>query len=313
MTDPDSYTNRPGSAAAARRYGSPAPPSPRPSVASRASRSSLQREREQQDRRDSLSHPQSHSQSPQTHAPIDEDANTTQPAPDHQLPTDVEHDRALQPHFTPLFALVNPSTHSSQRQKIHHPTVHYIFEDDDPEILTAALAHHHRQGYEQDADYAGGSPYPMERAILLDMVPSDDGTGLKVSQANSLSPDWAVVSTSLTRMESGAASEGHDGGENNGSGHAGPWMLKIDGVAWDPVSTGMGTAGKTPTPEELQSSGSGTPLQPSSGGYTSLAQDFEKRMNLLRRVGEAGAQRQRMAGMEEGHAAFRPLDEAYPQ
>ncbi|KXX74282.1 hypothetical protein MMYC01_208411 [Madurella mycetomatis] len=291
MTEPD--TDRPGSSAAG-HYASPIPPSPRPSVTSRASRSSLRREQERQEAQAqprpasvAYSHPQA--AQPIAAAPFEEPPRTpssTSPLQPPQLPA-----------FSPLFTLLTSTSHASNRQTIHHPTVHYIFADDDPEILTAALAHHHSGAYEDPSgedDGRGSGSGVHDRAVLLDMESAPDGSSLEVAWASSLSPDWAVTSARVSRMEAGgdgAVVAGPNGG----------LVLKIEGVSLEPSSGApMGKAG---TPEaELQSSGGSTGRQqqqqppPAAEEYGDLLQDFEKRMAILRKVVEAGAARQRASG-----------------
>ncbi|WPJ65822.1 hypothetical protein SMAC4_07392 [Sordaria macrospora] len=344
MAEPDSF-NQPGSAAAARYFSSS---SPRPSVASRTSRSSLRREHDlqtdqlqPQSRR--LSSAQSHTPSPQPPPSIEE----------HTLPgigQQQQHQRqgqegedgggerggGSQPSFSPLFTLLSSSTHSSQRQTIHHPTVHYVFADDDPDILAAALAYHHRGGSEQDAtsspddDERAYNREPRDRAVILDMASSSNGNGLQVAWASSLSPDWAVVSAQVMRMEDQANSS--SGGANAAAGggvfaasspslHTGPLMLKIEGVAIEPPSSsssgsplsslrlGGGGGRLSSTPDgDLQSSLTGKGKQaataaPAPEEYPTLLQDFERRIEMLKRVAEAGSERQRRI-VSMDHPAF---------
>ncbi|KAK3935458.1 anaphase-promoting complex subunit 11 RING-H2 finger-domain-containing protein [Diplogelasinospora grovesii] len=243
-----------------------------------------------------------------------------------------------QPSFTSLFTLVTSSNHpNTQRQTTHHPIVHYIFANDNPEILTAALAQHHREADdEQDNDDADpdSENAPTDRAIVLDVVPTaantggGGGIGFKVAWASSLSPDWAVVSARVSRMEGGDGG-GHGDGTTGRSSPPGALMLKIEGVSVDRSSSSSVAAaaaaaaaaavGKGSTPPEggeLLSSGSGTRQQqqqqhhrqqqhqqlqqPATEEYTGLLQDFEKRMGVLRRVVETGEERQRRVAAISG-------------
>ncbi|KAK1826230.1 hypothetical protein QBC39DRAFT_398485 [Podospora conica] len=230
----DSGFARPGSSAAAsHNERDPIPSSPRPSVASRASRSSLRRDRD--NRPDTSSGP------PRPPSP------TTAAAADP-------------PPFTPLFTLITSNTHPTPR----HPATSYIFADDDPEHLTAALSHH---------EHARPDERERERAILIDLAPAPSGPGYDVVRASSLAPDWAVVSASVV-----------EGGKH------GAMMLQIEGVtieAGGKVSTPTGEGG------ELQSSaGSGGgragQRQGTTDEYAALVGDFESRMGVLRRVVDAG-------------------------
>ncbi|KAL2018754.1 hypothetical protein VTK56DRAFT_460 [Thermocarpiscus australiensis] len=294
MADPE--LDRSGSAAATTGYhGSPVPPSSRPSVASRTSRSSLRREQEPHDipqHSRPASVAQSHSQSPQpVAAPVE---RALPPSPPSLL-------RQVQPSFSPLFTLLTSTSHSSNRQKIHYPTVHYVFADDDPEILTAALAQHHHGAHDdhgEEDDWSGRS----DRAVILDMEPTDVGSGFEVVSASSLTPDWAVTSARVSRMEGG------DGGAT--AGPNGSLVLKIEGVSIEPSP---GHLGKTPTPEaELQSPGGSAGRQqplPAAGDYADLLQDFDKRMTVLRKVVEAGAARQRALGDRRDQASENTVTE----
>ncbi|KAK4153367.1 hypothetical protein C8A00DRAFT_43726 [Chaetomidium leptoderma] len=208
------------------------------------------------------------------------------------------------PTFSPVFTLLSSTSHSSNRQTTHHPTVHYIFADDDPEILTAALAHHQGVAYDDSGDEGGQSDSP-DRGVLLDMEPTADGSGLEVAWASSLTPDWAATSAHLSRMEGGNGAAAAELGAN--------LVLKIEGVSIEPSS---GPLGKAPTPEtEMQSSGGSAGLPQEE--YADLLHDFEKRMSTLRKVVEAGAARQRALGdgggqfsqgtvKERAAAPFRP-------
>jgi hypothetical protein len=167
---------------------------------------------------------------------------------------------------------------------VHYPTVQYVFADDDPEILTAALAAHHRAYYEGNGE-EGERNGPIDRAILLDMEPTADGSGFEVAWTSSLSPDWAVTSARVSRME---------GGGGRAAGIDDSLMLKIEGVGVEPAPR---TLGKTPMPEaDLHASVASAGRQqapPAAEEYADLLQDFEKRMATLQKVVETAAARQR--------------------
>ncbi|KAK0713878.1 hypothetical protein B0T26DRAFT_651266 [Lasiosphaeria miniovina] len=278
-------SGRPGSSAAG--YPSTISPSPRPSVASRTSQSSLRRDRDRDRDRD-------HHEASTLPRPSVAHSNSPQPAPAPEGlgdPAPLSSSPPSQPSFTPIFTLLASSTHPSQRQTTHHPTVHYIFADDDADDLTAALAHHHRAGSWGDREDAG-SDSGRDRAILLDMAPAIEGPGFEVVWASSLSPDWAVVSARVGRMEGG------DGGSLavGRSSSLGALVLRIEGVSLESPSGAAMLTGpvNAPTPEaDLQSSGaSGTrQQQPAGEEYTGLLLEFEKRMGVLRRVVEAGGEK----------------------
>ena len=94
----------------------------------------------------------------------------------------------------------------------HHPHVHYIFEDDDPELLTAAsiralggkeiLVTDQGEGKSEQEHSQKGllSPLPPirdgveERYIIIDIA--EDGQSIQ--SARCLSHDWQVVNTQIT-------------------------------------------------------------------------------------------------------------------
>ncbi|KAI8278000.1 hypothetical protein K4K59_009319, partial [Colletotrichum sp. SAR11_240] len=108
-----------------------------------------------------------------------------QPAEDHP-PSDAH---PATPKLDPagFFTLVsNASTNTT-----HHPTVRYIFADDDPDVLTSALAAQHAAN-QASSSSSSAAAAPSNRAILLDVVPGEDGRWT-VASAASLSADFAVT------------------------------------------------------------------------------------------------------------------------
>lgn len=199
-----------------------------------------------------------------------------QPAEDHQ-PSDAPATPKLDP--AGFFTLVsNASTNTT-----HHPTVRYIFADDDPDVLTSALAAQHAANQasssSSSAAAAAGAP-TNNRAILLDVVPGEDGRWT-VASAASLSADFAVTQASIERQE----------GEKEGGG----MVLKIDGVEGE----GSGGAGGADKAESLPSSNSAVAK---SGGeeYGPLLEDFERKMSVLRKVVKAGEGRAEKARETKG-------------
>jgi len=99
-----------------------------------------------------------------------------EPAPEELLPP---------PDFRPFFAVIeDPETGEHI-----HPTVHYIFSDDDPEILTSAAldAIDRQQNIPEDEDTG------EERYVIVDMA----ADGKTVASVSSLSPHWQAVSTTV--------------------------------------------------------------------------------------------------------------------
>jgi hypothetical protein len=166
----------------------------------------------------------------------------------------------------------------------HHPTVHYIFADDDPDILTQALANQHLAGTTNPEDSDTNPEHShisanTTRAVVLDVAPTADGTSWEVSWASSLSPDWAVVGAQISRIE-----DVEDGDDAPGGG----LVLKIDGVDHD-----VPTAGPV---EDLPSSGSGAAHISGREDYTALTGEFDKRMAVMRKVVAACEERMKRIG-----------------
>ncbi|WQF87551.1 hypothetical protein CDEST_12565 [Colletotrichum destructivum] len=179
-----------------------------------------------------------------------------------------------------FFTLVSNSTANST----HHPTVKYIFLDDDPDTLTTALAAHHSANQIPTPSASTSKPgsakapasNPANRAVLIDVVPGADGQW-KVSSAASLSADFAVTDASIARQE----------GEREGG-----LVLKIDGVENESGGGGSGAAigDRDRDRDRAESLPSSSSAVARSGGdeYGPLLEDFERRMNVLRRVVKAG-------------------------
>lgn len=91
------------------------------------------------------------------------------PAPDDHL--------VAPPNFRPFFTLVEDSSTGEH----HHPEVHYIFSDDDPDTLTNSIL---------DASHDNEN---ASRIILVDFAP--DGRTLK--SCHSLSSTWQVSNTQI--------------------------------------------------------------------------------------------------------------------
>lgn len=256
-----------------------------------------------------------------------------------QLTTDVERQQTQQPEidqqahdedelqppppppfFQPLFTLVTDST----TRATHHPRVHYIFSDDEPQVLTEALAQYGRQQQQNSMPLPSGStanrPSPNERAVVLELVPKadanpddptpkTDGHDYEVSWASSLSADWAVVSATISPIASNSAATTTPGGaEPADDGSAQRLMLRIEGLDLESTTATAtstrpqksSTAAKKPSLEERDlrmsagsSSGGATPQGGKAGEeYGVIVDEFDRRMGMLRRVVDAGLERQ---------------------
>lgn len=94
------------------------------------------------------------------------------------------------PDFKPFFTLIEDPTTVDH----YHPTVHYLFADDDQEILTAAALETISNNQLQD---------PLERPederfVIVDM----NADGREVVGISSLSPDWQTLKTKVTQAPS---------------------------------------------------------------------------------------------------------------
>lgn len=189
-------------------------------------------------------------------------ANTESPNPpadspprqQHEPPQEDEPRDAPDARLPQLFTLV----HNSTSKTTHHPHVHYIFADDDPEVLTRALT-------ASDPAASGGTD--TTRSILLDIAQGDEGW--QVSHASSLSTDWAVVDAGLRPMEDAEGQEGAAGG----------LMLRIEGVEGDSGN--------------LEASEGARDGRDGREEYGALVGEFERRMGVLRRVVGAGEARRK--------------------
>ena len=114
----------------------------------------------------------------------EEDATYEEPAAEELLPP---------PDFKPFFTLIeNPQTGEH-----HHPTVHYIFSDDDTEVLTSAALEALERG--DDASQAKSrSDEAQERCVIVDMA----ADGKSVISASSMSPDWQALKYSVMQAPS---------------------------------------------------------------------------------------------------------------
>lgn len=165
--------------------------------------------------------------------PIDQDLFDSRPPspPPAGGPTEppypeADHDSLLPPpEFRPFFTLIS----DPQTGEHYHPTVHYLFSDDDQEILTSAALHSIeassladapklRQEGEEHGDEAGEEGEVEERVVIVDIA----ADGKSVKDVASLSAAWQALRTEVGAAPSmGDASE--EGGERG-------LMLKISGT-----------------------------------------------------------------------------------
>ncbi|KAK5999835.1 hypothetical protein QM012_004923 [Aureobasidium pullulans] len=99
------------------------------------------------------------------------------------------------PDFRPFFTLIeDPDTGEH-----HHPSVHYIFSDDNPDFLTSTIVDAMSQEQASTSSEQRVDNH-RERMILLDIAPD----GKAVNEVQSLSPHWQVLRTTVSQAPSWA-------------------------------------------------------------------------------------------------------------
>jgi hypothetical protein len=217
-----------------------------------------------------------------TTPPLSSQARPAEPPPqraptEEQPPYPSPSPEAPRPLFLPFFTLVEDNTTAEH----HHPTVHYIFSDDDTDFVTeASLRALSRRStglsgssssLQQDSSGSSTSALPAhkpgvkERYVVLDVGPSGD----TVVAAHSLTSDWQVLGVDVTNAPTWVAEDENAGGATTGGNVMG-LMLKIEGME-GPWS---GNAGKKVEGSDLD--------------VQELTSLFDKRMATLRKVVEAG-------------------------
>ncbi|MCJ1414780.1 hypothetical protein MMC32_001108 [Xylographa parallela] len=182
---------------------------------------------------------------------LSEDSTTTQIPP--FPPTDASTTEPASQPFSPFFTLIEDA-HSPTT---HHPTVHYIFSDDDSDLLTNTLLHiHDSQAAPRPDTQSRSTSSPIraeqkikERYVVLDLAAS----GMAVESVHSLTGDWQVLSAEIGKAPT-----------LEGGGGEGGLMLRIEGTE-GPKGEGV---------EGL--------------GLEGLVETFGRRMGELRRVVEGG-------------------------
>jgi hypothetical protein len=206
----------------------------------------------------------------------------------------VTADNLLPPrNFQPFFTLVGDTGNG----EVAHPTVHYIFADDDPEVVTAASLRalgavegsvstmrrvNSVEGEDLQDEEARRDVLPplrpgvQERYVLVDMAQD----GHTVVEAKSLSPEWAVTDTTIRNAPT------FDGNDPD---QAGSLMLKVEG---------MGTGIEVPRqlggdPDKLFEERKAAVGHDSVAAMTQLAEELKKKMWVIDKVvmgGEEGTE-----------------------
>ncbi|EFX01887.1 hypothetical protein CMQ_4958 [Grosmannia clavigera kw1407] len=178
--------------------------------------------------------------------------------------------------------------------EVFYPQTRYVFDDDDPEVLSCALSAQHRLlGVENTVSKT------RDRAILLDFS-NTDGGNYEVARSSSLSADWIVTGTRLSHMEATPSdtdikSQGDE-----------PWMLVIEGIE-------MLATVDLPT-KRLPAVSSSKPTRHHGGGtqilgkeesdvsgedYKELIRDFNIRMDVLKHLLQNSEHTQRPLSVSE--------------
>ena len=171
---------------------------------------------------------------------------TPSPRVDHHLATrqhDYEHSVKAEdgtsptPTFQPFFTLIEDPAANEH----HHPTVHYIFADDDTDIITEAacrslaqddpsqepLASASRDPWEEESKLPALEPEVREHYLILDGQPREaashgESTWYEVTAAHSFSSEWQILNATISEAPTIDAA-GAIGAEGEGL------MLKIEG------------------------------------------------------------------------------------
>ncbi|GME27169.1 hypothetical protein GTA08_BOTSDO10068 [Neofusicoccum parvum] len=224
-------------------------------------------------------------------------------------PPDPSSQQTLLPpaNFTPFFTLVEDAATAEH----HHPRVHYVFSDDDPDLHTAVfmralgdttslhaspaatLKHpHHFLQHADDEDHNNGqhadalllpppAPGVKERFVVLDL----GADGHTVAGATSLSREWQVVGTAVAPAPSFA-----EDGADDPSGAGGALMLRVEGTEIRPARPAGAAAGLDvdQREEEAISAALAEAKRAADGelvaGMEELLRRFDSGIDMLRKV-----------------------------
>jgi hypothetical protein len=189
--------------------------------------------------------------------------------------------------FQPFFTLIEDTlTHTH-----HHPTVHYIFADDDTDIVTEAACRslvqddpfitteaaglsqqqHDQESEPEPSRLPAPTPGVREHYLLLDVQPvtSDSTTAsYEVTRAHSLSAEWQVTSAAISSAPTiDAVDEEVEGSEG--------LMLRIEG------------RGVVPSDEDGDGNGKGKSGR-EKDTLEEMVRRFETGLADIRRAIEAG-------------------------
>lgn len=118
----------------------------------------------------------------------------------------------------PFFTVIHDTTTGEH----HHPHVHYVFSDDDPDVITNAIL----RTLDPDGTAAQtptSATVSDDRYVIIDLA----ADGQTVLSAKSLDPNWQILGTSVTVAPTFDESSTTD--------EAG-MMLRVEGVESSPIS-----------------------------------------------------------------------------
>ncbi|GAB7358566.1 hypothetical protein MBLNU230_g2627t1 [Neophaeotheca triangularis] len=170
----------------------------------------------------------------------DQTDNVEPASPNEGLPyiAPATEDLLLPPNFKPFFTLIE----DAETGDVHHPTVHYVFSDDDPDLLTSTAL----KGLETDEKQHGGVE---DRYLLLDVGVD----GKSVEHVSSFSPNWRAMRVEVSQAPSWSG---------DGKGAEKALMLRITG-------------------KETVAAGGLVEKGDQKAGLEALVQDYDKQLEVL--------------------------------
>lgn len=163
--------------------------------------------------------------------------------------------------FKPLFTVIEDKTTGEH----HHPYVHYIFSDDETDLITKATLDALDPNVEEAIEHERThdlSELSKERCLIVDLSLA----GQHVVSAKSISKDWQILDTGLTVAPT---FNGGDDSEEAGQ------MLNITG------SEVVRTDEARPTPEKRLAAAHGDNKEDTAAAVNALASQFQRELDVL--------------------------------
>ena len=229
------------------------------------------------------------------------------PEPHALLPSPFPHeaspDPALEsddarPAFTPFFTLIEDTSTSTHR----HPAVHYIFSDDDPDLITqaslralsppssaasASSLQNTKPGesaIDDSSEASASAQQPsrnrnaQERYVVVDVGPGGD----TIAAARSLTADWQVLGVDVTSAPTWERETGPVEERDNAL------MLRIEGAEM------LGSGGAAEDHDDDEDEDDERRGEGSAEDMQELLTLFEQRMAMLRKVVQTSEQSARV-------------------